>query len=349
MSSDAAAAIIDAAQGARCVMLIGDVDTGKTTIAAALARAGRDAGRRVAVLDTDLGQSEIGPPCTMGLGFVDAEFRRLSDGRLTGLAFIGSTSPVGFTVQCAAAARRLADRAWERGAELLIVDTSGWVRGYGARALKLAKADLLQPDRILMLQRGRELDGLARGLPADAVLRLDASPHALVKTRAVRVLRRETRLGAYFSGGRELEFRLPHLRLRGTLLGSGRVLTREALARLQPGLSAPLEYGERADGGFLFVLDGRPTSQDALLLRQRVHAPVHLSDGTHWPGVLLGLLDRHGDTLAMGLLKRIEFSALRVRILTPWLDPISVAGLAFGVTRIRPDGGELAPLRPGDL
>src|SRR5918999_822328 len=59
---------IERALDVAVTMVIGEGDTGKTTLVTALANALVERGFRVAVLDADLGQSEIGPPTTIGLG-----------------------------------------------------------------------------------------------------------------------------------------------------------------------------------------------------------------------------------------------------------------------------------------
>ena len=58
------AAVADAA----VTVVIGEVNSGKTTLVARLASALFARGRSVGVLDADVGQSEIGPPTTVGLG-----------------------------------------------------------------------------------------------------------------------------------------------------------------------------------------------------------------------------------------------------------------------------------------
>jgi len=79
------------------VMLIGGLDTGKTTLGRALARAALDAGRTVAYLDADVGQKSVGPPTTVTLRLLgtreDLELERMA--RHDAMAFVGATSPQG--------------------------------------------------------------------------------------------------------------------------------------------------------------------------------------------------------------------------------------------------------------
>src|SRR5205807_5836674 len=77
------------------VALIGPPDSGKSTFALALANRVAEAGRAAAVIDADVGQSEIGPPGAIGMARIDRAVGALSDLRVRGLAFVGDISPFG--------------------------------------------------------------------------------------------------------------------------------------------------------------------------------------------------------------------------------------------------------------
>ena len=87
-------AALEAAARVRVTVIVGAGDTGKSTLAAQLASALTARGARVAVVDADVGQSEIGPPTTVGLGAVTGPLTRLRDADLIALEFVGDTSPV---------------------------------------------------------------------------------------------------------------------------------------------------------------------------------------------------------------------------------------------------------------
>lgn len=55
---------------ARLLILVGAVDTGKTTLTTCLANRSLALGYKTAVVDADVGQSDIGPPTTVGLGLL---------------------------------------------------------------------------------------------------------------------------------------------------------------------------------------------------------------------------------------------------------------------------------------
>jgi polynucleotide 5'-hydroxyl-kinase GRC3/NOL9 len=147
---------------AQVVMLVGGLDTGKSTLGRALAAAALEAGRRVAYLDADLGQKMVGPPSAVSLRLVGdrGDLRREALSVPDALYFVGATSPQGQLLPLVVGAGRLLARAKAQGAEIVIVDTSGLVSGVYGQLLKYHKVEELQPDAVVGLQRGEELEPL---------------------------------------------------------------------------------------------------------------------------------------------------------------------------------------------
>ncbi len=199
MSSDVA---LDAAARARVTLVLGAGDTGKTTLAARLATALAARGERVAVVDADVGQSEIGPPTTVGLGAVAGPLTRLADAQTLALEFVGDTSPARCIRETADATGRLVRRALTAGFMRVLVDTGGMIEGPLALALKRAKARAVDPDLVLVLQRGDESEAIARaleGAPRPAVVRLAPSPAVAPRTATRRREHRERAFRDYFA------------------------------------------------------------------------------------------------------------------------------------------------------
>jgi polynucleotide 5'-hydroxyl-kinase GRC3/NOL9 len=199
-------AVVDrVSTGASVVVLVGGLDSGKSTLGRTVAAAALEAGRTVAFLDADLGQKTIGPPTAVSLKILrdssDLEPESLS--RLDAMYFVGSTSPQGQLLPLVVGAGRMLAIAREEGADLVVVDTSGLVSGVYGQILKYHKIELLQPDVVIGLQRGEELDPLMgivqRFFPCEVV----ALPvHADVRSTSVdeRAQNREAAFRTYFTG-----------------------------------------------------------------------------------------------------------------------------------------------------
>ena len=66
----------------------------------------------------------------------------------------------------------------------------------------------------------------------------------------------------------------------------------------------------------------------------------------HLHGVLVGLNDREGYTLGLGILCGIDPEAGRITVFTPVRDVTRIRALQFGSIRLDTEGRELGPL-PG--
>ena len=197
------AAALEAAARVRVTVIVGAGDTGKTTLAAQVASALAARGRRVAVVDADVGQSEIGPPTTVSFGAVTRPLARLGDAERMGLEFIGDTSPVRRIGHTADASGRLVRRALAGGFAHVIVDTGGLVEGALGLALKRAKLRAIDPDLVIVVQRKDESELLVRALgdaERPAVVRVAASPAATRRTQTQRRQHRDRALAAYLRG-----------------------------------------------------------------------------------------------------------------------------------------------------
>jgi polynucleotide 5'-hydroxyl-kinase GRC3/NOL9 len=192
-----------AAADAPVTLVLGATDTGKTTLVTSLAVALAVAGHAVAVVDADLGQSDVGPPTTVGLGRVRAPIGCLADAEVIGLEFLGVTSPARCMRETAEATARLVRRALDTGCDRVVVDTSGLVQGPFGLALKRQKIDRVAPDLLVALQRRDECElilGVYAGQPRPAIVRLPASPTTRRSAAARRAARRRA-LDAHLAGG----------------------------------------------------------------------------------------------------------------------------------------------------
>jgi polynucleotide 5'-hydroxyl-kinase GRC3/NOL9 len=317
-------------------LVIGTTDVGKSTFCAVAAGRALAAGP-VAVVDADTGQSDIGPPACVSVGLVTQPLERLAEVPAAGTYFVGSTSPFGHLLPCVAGARRMADRARDLGARSLIVDTTGMVAGPAARALKAAKVDLLQPDFLVALQREDEVEHLLapyRKRARPQVLRLRPSRAAQIRSPEERRANRERAFARALAGGQPATLRWSSLGTEGTPFLTGAVLPGHLRDELEEMAGAEVIYAERAADLTFAIARGAARSHQAA-------GSVHIDDEAFFDQRLVGLLDEAGDTIALGLLLKLDF---RGRALTLHAPPEAVArtrALRVGAMRVAADGTEL--------
>jgi polynucleotide 5'-hydroxyl-kinase GRC3/NOL9 len=159
-------------KGGMCVAL-GGMDSGKTTFLSMVAAVAVRVGRTVAYLDTDVGQTTIGPPTTIGLKYVkeDADLSAEALARPDAIYFVGDTSPQGHLLPLIVGSSKLAEEARRSGADIILVDTTGLIGGTLGQILKFHKIEALRPEWIVGFQRGEELEpilgAIRRTLPVE--------------------------------------------------------------------------------------------------------------------------------------------------------------------------------------
>jgi polynucleotide 5'-hydroxyl-kinase GRC3/NOL9 len=189
----------------RTVLLVGGLDSGKSTLALALLRAALAAGRPAAFLDGDVGQKSVGPPATVGLKHVRTaeDLEPAPMAAPDALGFVGSTSPQGHLLPLVTSLARLHTRAREEGAEFVVVDTSGMVSGIYGQLVKYHKVEMLQPDLVVGLQRGGELDpllGVIQRFFSTEVVPLGVHPNVVSAGVEQRATHREAAMRGYLTG-----------------------------------------------------------------------------------------------------------------------------------------------------
>jgi polynucleotide 5'-kinase involved in rRNA processing len=195
--------------------VIGGADAGKTTLCTFLANLLTRQGRRVAVVDADIGQTDLGPPTTMAAGDVRRQVVTLSQIEPSERLFIGFTSPGRVKDKVIRCVKRLV--GCHIGSDkVVIVNTDGWVTGTEAVAYKVQMLDNLRPGITLGIGSTAEVSEILQAGNRTALL---VSSPDTIKQRT-QVDRRELRaLGyrKYLAGSSTKTFRIDGARLSSSL------------------------------------------------------------------------------------------------------------------------------------
>ena len=335
-------------------LLLGGTDVGKTTFARLLVNRAVEAGQQVALLDADLGQSEIGPPACLGLAFIDAPLHAASDVTPQALAFVGSTSPPGHLLEHVAGVRRLADLAAGR---FLVVDTSGYLHGAGARRLNQTEFDLLAPAHVVGLQRRGELEPILTPMRRREGCHVSTPPIPAVigkKPASFRMQRRAMRFAAYFRDAAMHTYTFDEVAFISTWMGGGTPVAAHLLKFLDTTLGPSLRvyYAEMNDR-HLGLMVNQPVASHSpplsLALETLKAQAVTVTVAPRLKHLLLGLEGANGKLLGLGLLEALDFRRRVVGVLTPVRAPDAACVLRLGSLRVLPDGKEAGALKPGEL
>jgi polynucleotide 5'-hydroxyl-kinase GRC3/NOL9 len=187
-------------------LIIGETNSGKSTLARYLIKSLVSKGLTVSLVDCDIGQSSLGLPGTIsmkvfrkGLDYSRFYFHTMS--------FIGTTNPVLIMPSMIKISKRMVDLAG-RTSQITLVDTTGLVSGRFGKILKTGKIEEIKPDHIIAICKDRELDHILQSTGEANVHRLRRSANAKTRRIAARIRYREERLQSYFKRSPLFRFKL---------------------------------------------------------------------------------------------------------------------------------------------
>lgn len=191
------------------VIVIGLPNSGKSTFVKFLANYGAKNNLKVAIINSDLGQADIGVPGTISLSVIEDELSSFENLSIKNWYFIGEITPVGKFLQVITGVRRLLDEAKEI-AEIVIINTCGLVKGRLGKILKYYKTFVINPDHIVAIQSNNELDPLLKiiGRFSKYVYKIPKSILARERPPEERREFREKRYELYFQNAKNLIFPL---------------------------------------------------------------------------------------------------------------------------------------------
>jgi polynucleotide 5'-hydroxyl-kinase GRC3/NOL9 len=202
-------------------IILGAPDTGKSTLAKFLIFNLCKGGLKVALVDADIGQSFLGPPTTIGLSL----FKSDPDWEIVlsspEIFFIGSTTPEGHFSIHLKGVKRMVDKASSYGAEVIIVDTTGFILGEPGKELKRRKIDLLSPRFILALQKSNEIEPLLELYQENSLFKIYRLPLSdQVRPRSVeeRRINRTNKFQDYFKYSVIQELAMEHVQIEGEVI-----------------------------------------------------------------------------------------------------------------------------------
>ncbi len=321
------------------IMVLGEVDTGKTFFSTYLANRLNESLEKVAILDCDSGQSDIGAPGTFGMLVLAEPTIFLTDLEPTHMYMIGAHSPgLHFTPALTGVIEML--RKAKKEADALIIDTTGWVQGDGGRAIKKAKLDMVQPDMVVLMQKGTELEHLVKHLSGEKIVRLPVSKKAAATSQMDRKALREMVSRRYFNNSKVFEIPFKQVFTDRCYFLSGNKIELEGTL-----------HAERLSAweGTLVVTSG------PLMPEMTKEWPKDLGMFRNFiagseKGLMIALLDQQQNLLAIARLEEFDFLNNNMRIRSNYKGDLDrIKGIQFGSLKLTENGEEAGFIEPGSF
>ena len=334
------------------IFVLGDVDSGKSTLCTYLANECFSRGLKTAIIDIDLGQSDIGPPTTLGLGFIDRSITLLSEVELKDAYFVGTVSPRNVIDRIILGSKKMLDLAIKDNREIIIFNTDGWVYGLAARKLKTLLLLCLAPDVIIALQRGSELEQLLKPfkrLNNINIIRLSPPKTLKIRSKAERKSIRQSMYIKYLLNAKNRVINFDTVGFLYSILGSGFPLSYDELKSFEKLLNIPLLYGETSTDSILLISKTNLEEELAVNLKEVIaqHTGkeiVLLLNKGFEKDLLVGLYGTNGVVLGLGIIREINFNKRTIELLTPVEEEIAL--IAIGSVKLTLDGKEIKKFYP---
>jgi len=324
----------------RLVMVIGNVDVGKSFFTTYVANTLLKHGIRAAALDGDVGQSDIGPPSTMGIGIFERPVGLMHEVPTRAAYFVGSMSPSNHMLEFIVGMKKLVELGLKE-VDMVIVNTPGMISHGPGRALQLYVMELLNPDLIVALQRGRELEHLLMAAPPVKIRRIPVYEKVRSRSIAERTALRWMALARYFEGSSRIV-----LDLRKVKLGRCYYRTGDPIDPKTLGVRAPIVYAEKLPEGLLVVAESALDDEAMQELGAKFGQVKMIIKGSE-QNVLVGLMDSANVFLGIGIIDEIDYARERMAVITPIRNGDKIAMVQFGSMKVKPTGEEIGTIKPG--
>jgi polynucleotide 5'-hydroxyl-kinase GRC3/NOL9 len=197
-------------------MVVGKADSGKTSFCTYLINNLVTAKQKTAILDGDLGQSDIGPPSTVAYAVVTKPLTELHELKARNAFFVGATSPSVAVSKAIEGMALMKAEILDMTPDFVVVNTDGWVEGEEAVKHKLQLAEMLEPDMVLCIQQENELKPLLDALGKYRTVEVRSSSAVKQRSMEKRKNLRERSYAKYLRDAKGKAFPLNQLKIEGT-------------------------------------------------------------------------------------------------------------------------------------
>ena len=329
------------------VLILGGVDSGKTGFCIYLANTALRANWKVSVIDCDLGQSDIGPPGTVDLCFVPKPFTDLFTLFPDDSVFVGVTSPSRVVDEVLNATIKLKAKALERREDgLVIINTDGWIDGDAAVKYKVRLIEMVDPDYIVAIQTGGELDPIVSSVKERNIVTIESPENIKRRDPKTRRLLRGFAYKKHLKGSKIRSFPLSWIKVEGSLhLDSQK---RDQLReKMQEVLKTEILCCEETFNSIVLIIREKAgLDEEAVKLAEmKMGKKIIVLQKGDEKGLLVSLEGQSGNMLGIGTIYSVDFRNRIIKIRTPVNKPVSK--IKIGRIKLDPEGNEIGVLFEG--
>jgi polynucleotide 5'-hydroxyl-kinase GRC3/NOL9 len=341
------------------IMVLGGLDTGKNTLITYLSNKLLQAGFKVAIVDADMGQSEIGPPTTMAIAYLKNSIFELLEAEPDSIFFVGSTSPAYVVGRVLKGAEELMNHFDStRGKGDMIINMPGWISGQGAVQFISQMISKTNTNHLVSLQRENEAEEILKEVASRVELtRLTVSPYAKPRDREERKFLRETSYRKYFVGSKEFTIRYGEIDLSPLFSSQGEEVPLNVRKEVENIVKNRVLYCEEGLFSINAIVMGQIDAKAEILAEpddeewdneteaierneSSLQKEIRVIPINGLSNVIVALLDKNRQFVSLGILKNLNFQAKRITI-GARSKPSELSWVEVGKVKITQQGHEI--------
>lgn len=325
-------------------LVLGTVDSGKTSFCTYLVNRLLNEKYKVAILDGDLGQSDIGPPCTISYALVSKYVTDLFNLEAKNAYFVGATTPSKAVENVLYGLTLMNTEIQGSNPDFVIVNTDGWVDGEDAVSYKIQLIEKINPNILYCIQQDDKLKPLLESIKGFKTVIIDSPSAIKQRSRDKRRSLRELGYIKYLKNSKVQSIPISWLKIEsGEILVPGKNFGNKRKEKEIYDLLGmrPLHLAELTDKICVIIGRNRWIKPESIkrteeTLRKNV---VVIFKGEE-EGLLLALYNDERKFLGIGVLREIDYRRKVLKILTPVSSGIST--VIFGRVKLDENLKEIA-------
>jgi polynucleotide 5'-hydroxyl-kinase GRC3/NOL9 len=318
-------------KGSRIVVM-GPGESGKSTFSTLLLNTAINKGLKACVIDADIGQQDIGPPDFISMSCPSQTVQWLRELYPEEIRLIGVLTPSQYSHRIIAATIDLVSKALEKGAEVIIINTDGWVSSPYAIEMKLEIARFVKATHIIALQNGSYLGSLINISTPIKIMPLPSPQGVRTRSREDRRMLRAYAYKKFFDQAvlRSIDISRDFI-IIGSCLASGEKLDQQKILELEKTIGTKILYGSRHEGVIYLYVQSPVKEYSEKSLKYQDHEIQIFVQGSE-RGLLASLLDSSLREIAPAIIDTLDLQNNVLKIVTRYEGPVS--GVLIGRVKI---------------
>jgi len=302
-------------------MVLGAIDSGKTSFCTYLVNKLLASNYKVAIIDGDLGQADVGPPCTVAYATTSKPITDLFNLTLENAFFVGVTSPSKAIEKTIQGLTMLKDEVLKKNPDFIVVNTDGWVDGEDAVKYKVQLVEKINPDIIFLMHQDSRLTPLLSELGNYQTLPIESPTTIKQRSREKRRSLRELGYLKYLRNAKVQSIHIGWVKIEnGEHMFTSRNPADMKLEETLQGLIGvmPLHVAELKDKLCLVFSRGRQLkSEEIMKLEKSLGKKVVATYSGDEEGLLVALYNGENKFLGIGVLREIDYRRRTMKVCTP--------------------------------